>query len=95
MLVLNGALQNRIVQQRKVIMTETVIAFPRSKERLTNLLRNILGDVVAISTAIDEIFDEYSPEHFDEVRRRLELIQAEVESLKDFSSREAVGWITG
>jgi hypothetical protein len=76
-------------------MAETVISFPRSKERLTNLLRNILGDVVAIATTIDEVFDECSPEQLDEMKRRLEFIQAEVESLKDFSPREAVGWITG
>jgi hypothetical protein len=76
-------------------MTETVISFPRSKEALTKSLRNILGDIVAIATAIDEIFDECSPEQLDEMKRRLEFIEAEVESLKDFSPREAVGWITG
>jgi len=43
---------------------------------------------------IDEAFDERSPEQLDEVRRRLEFIQAEVESLKDFPPREVVGWIT-
>jgi len=32
-----------------VIMTETVISFPRSKEGLTKLVRNILGDIVAIA----------------------------------------------
>jgi hypothetical protein len=76
-------------------MAETVISFPRSKERLTNLLRNILGDVVAIATTIDEVFDECSPEQLDEVRRRLEFIQAEIDALKDFPPREVVGWITG
>jgi hypothetical protein len=76
-------------------MGRPVISFPRSKERLTNLLRNILGDVVAIATTIEEIFDECSPEQLDEMKRRLEFIQAEVESLKDFSPRGVVGWITG
>jgi len=78
-----------------VIMTETVISFPRSKEGLTKLVRNILGDIVAIATTIDEIFDECPPEQLDEMKRRLEFIQAEVEALKDFSPREAAGWITG
>jgi hypothetical protein len=81
--------------QRNVIMTETVISFPRSKEGLTKLVRNILGDIVAIATTIDEIFDECSPEELDEMKRRLEFIQAEVEALRDFSPREGVGWITG
>jgi hypothetical protein len=76
-------------------MAETVIPFPRSKEALTKSLGNILGDIIAIATTIDEIFDECSPEQLDEMKRRLEFIQAEVESLKDFSPREAVGWITG
>jgi hypothetical protein len=93
--VLNAAPQNRIVQQGNVIMTETVISFPRSKEVLTKLVRNILGDIVAIATTIDEIFDECSPEELDEIKRRLESIEAEVEALKDFSPREVAGWITG
>lgn len=76
-------------------MTETVISFPRSKEALTKLVRNILGDIVAIATTIDEIFDECSPEQIDEMKRRLESIEAEVEALKDFSPRESAGWITG
>ncbi len=76
-------------------MTETVIAFPRSKEGLTKLVRNILGDIVTIALSIDEIFDDCSPEHLDEMKRRLEFIQAEIEALKEFSPREAAGWITG
>ena len=76
-------------------MSETVISFPRSKETLTKLVRNILGDIVAVATTIDEIFDECSPEQVDEMRRRLEFIQAEVEALRDFSPREVTGWITG
>ncbi len=76
-------------------MTETVIAFPRSKEGLTKLVRNILGDIVTIALSIDDIFDDYPPEHLDEMKRRLEFIQAEVEALKEFSPWEAAGWITG
>jgi hypothetical protein len=76
-------------------MTETVVPFPRSKEWLTRLVRNILGDITAIATTIDETFDEYSPEQLDELKRRLELIQTEVESLRDYSPHEVVGWITG
>jgi hypothetical protein len=41
------------------------------------------------------MFDECSPEELDEMKRRLEFIQAEVEALRDFSPREGVGWITG
>jgi phosphopantetheine adenylyltransferase len=76
-------------------MTETVIAFPRSKEGLTKLIRSILGDIVMIATTIDEIFDQCSAEQLDEMKRRLEFIQAEVEALKEHSPREAAGWITG
>jgi hypothetical protein len=76
-------------------MTETVIAFPRSKEGLTRLVRNILGDIVEFATTIDEVFDECSPEQLDEMKRRLEFIQAEVEALNDLSPREVAGWITG
>jgi len=76
-------------------MTETVIAFPRSKETLTKLVCNILGDIVAISTTIDESFDECSPEQVDEMKRRLEVIQTEAEALKDLSPRAAAGWVTG
>ena len=77
------------------IMTETVISFPRPKERLVKLVHDILDDIVAIYMSLDDIFDECSPEQFDEVRRRLEFIQAEVEAIKAFSPREPVGWITG
>jgi len=100
-LVLNDALNRTVsksddtVKQRSVIMSETVLAFPRSKETLTKLVRNILGDIVAVATTIDEIFDECSPEQLDEMKRRLEFIQAEVEALKDFYPREMAGWITG
>ncbi len=76
-------------------MTKTVISFPRSKERLAELVRNILDDVVAIDMTLNDIFDECSPEQFDEMKRRLEFIQAEVEAIKELSPREAVGWITG
>jgi hypothetical protein len=76
-------------------MTETVIAFPRSKEGLTRLVRNILGDIVEFATTIDEVFDECSPEQLDDMKRRLEFIQAEVEALNDLPPREVVGWITG
>jgi hypothetical protein len=76
-------------------MTETVVPFPRSKEWLTRLVRNILGDITAIAITIDETFDEYSPEQLDELKRRLELIQTEVESLRDYSPHEVAGWITG
>ena len=47
--VLNGVPQSWIVQQRNAMMTETVIAFPRSKEGLTKLVRSILGDIVTIA----------------------------------------------
>jgi hypothetical protein len=99
--VLNDALNRTvsksddIFKQRNVIMSETVIAFPRSKETLNELVRNILGDIVAIATTLDEIFDECSPDQLDEMKRRLEFIQAEVEALKDYSPREVAGWITG
>ena len=53
-------------------MGRPVISFPRSKERPTNLLRNILGDVVAIATTIEEIFDEGSPEQLDEMNADLD-----------------------
>jgi len=76
-------------------MAEIVISFPRSKEGLTRLVRNILGDVVAIATTIDETFDECSPGQLDEMKRRLEFIQAEVEALKDFSPRGVAGSVTG
>ena len=76
-------------------MTKTVISFPRSKDRLAKLVRCILDDVVAIDMTLDDIFDECSPEQFDEMKRRLEFIQAEVEAIKELSPREAVGWITG
>jgi hypothetical protein len=76
-------------------MTEAVISFPRSKERLAKLVRNILDDIVAIDMTLDDIFDECSPEQLDEMKRRLECIQAEVEAIKAFSPREVVGWITG
>jgi len=100
-LVLNDALNRTVsksddtVKQRNVIMSGTVISLPRSKETLTKLVRNILGDIVAIATTLDEIFDECSPERVDEMKRRLEFIQAEVEAIKAFSPREPVGWITG
>jgi hypothetical protein len=76
-------------------MPETVISFPRSKERLAKLVREILDDIVAIDITLDDAFDECSPEQLDEMKRRLEIIQAEVEALREFSPREAVGWITG
>jgi hypothetical protein len=76
-------------------MTEAVISFPRSKERLAKLVRNILDDIVAIDMTLDDIFDECSPKQLDEMKRRLECIQAEVEAIKAFSPREVVGWITG
>jgi hypothetical protein len=59
------------------------------------LVRNILDDIVAIDMTLDDIFDECSPEQLDEMKRRLECIQAEVEAIKAFSPREVVGWITG
>ena len=76
-------------------MEQTVISFPRSKEKLARLVHGILDDVFMIDATLDNIFDACSPEQFDEMIRRLEFIQAEVESLKDFSPREMVGWITG
>jgi hypothetical protein len=76
-------------------MTETVISFPRSRERLANLIREIVYDVVAIDMTLDDLFDERSPEQLDEMTRRLEFIQTEVEALRDLSSRKEAGWITG
>jgi hypothetical protein len=76
-------------------MTETVIPFPRSKERLAKLVRGILDDIFMIDATLDDIFDGCSPEQFDEMTRRLEFIQTEVEAIKKFSPREVVGWITG
>ena len=76
-------------------MTETVISFPRRRERLTKLVREIVFDIVAIDTILDDRFEERSPEQLDEMTRRLELIQTEVEALRDFSSQKEEGWITG
>jgi hypothetical protein len=81
--------------ERNAIMTETVITFPRSRERLAKLIREIVYDVVTIDTTLDDAFDRCSPEQIDEVTRRLQLIQTEVESLTDFLSRKEAGWITG
>jgi aryl-alcohol dehydrogenase-like predicted oxidoreductase len=52
-------------------------------------------DIVEFATTIDEVFDECSPEQLDEMKRRLEFIQAEVEALNDLPPREVLGWITG
>jgi hypothetical protein len=76
-------------------MTETVISFPRSKEKLARLVRGILDDIFMIDASLGGIFDECSTEQFDEMTRRLEIIQADVEALKELSPREVVGWITG
>ena len=76
-------------------MTDTVISFPRSRERLAKLIREIVYDVVAIDMTLDETFDERSPEEIDEMTRRLESVQTEVEALQDFLSSKETGWITG
>jgi hypothetical protein len=76
-------------------MMETVISFPRSKERLAKLVRDILDDIVTIDITLDDAFDACSPEQLDEMRRRLEIIRAELDAIREFSPREVVGWITG
>jgi hypothetical protein len=69
-LVLNGVPSTEQFE-RYAIMTETVVSFPRSRERLAKLIREIVYDVVAIDMTLDETFNERSPEEIDEMTRRL------------------------
>jgi len=65
-------------------MKRTILPFERSKKRLSELVRYIIDDIATVDACLDNIFDDCSPEQLDELRRRLEFVQAEVEALKAF-----------
>ena len=94
-MVLNGVPSTEQFERNAIIMTETVISFPRSRDRLAKLVREIVCDMVAIDMTLDDTFDERSPEQLDEITCRLEFIGTEIEALKDILSRKEAGWITG